>query len=162
MSTLPRVDNITWEKISREFDERGPELCRTEIIRDLEVNNPEILDMAERCARDVGDFDRIMNGFCMFYRLLNAEGGASHHSSSMLPRVSALTRAMVADRIDRIGSAEFTRQSIRALERDNPELLRMGHSFAEAQSDYAGVIQGFALLYACLLAEVAQQRGALH
>jgi hypothetical protein len=171
MATLPRVDSITWEKVSRDFDERGPEVCRTEIIRELEVDNPEILDMAKRCARDVGDFNRIMNGFCMFYRLLNAEARAGmnaserrieHHPTSMLPRVSPMTRASVAERIERVGSTEFTRDTITALERDNPELLRMGHSFAESQSDYGGVIQGFALLYACLLAEGALQRGALH
>ena len=171
MATLPRVDSITWERISREFDDRGPEVCRTEITRELEVNNPEILDMAKRCARDVGDFNRTMTGFCMFYRLLTAEARAgmnaserpgAHHSTSMLPRVSPMTRAAVAERIERVGSTEFTRDTIAALERNNPELLRMGHSFAEDQSDYAGVIQGFALLYACLLAEGAQQRGALH
>jgi hypothetical protein len=171
MATLPRVDSITWERVSREFDERGPEACRTEITRELEENNPEILDMAERCARDVGDFNRIMTGFCMFYQLLNAEARAGmnaserlgvRHSTSMLPRVSPMTRASVAERIERVGSTEFTRDTIVALERNNPELLRMGHSFAENQSDYAGVIQGFALLYACLVAEGAQQRGALH
>jgi hypothetical protein len=170
MATLPRVDRITWERVSREFDERGPEVCRTEIIRELEVDNPEILDMAKRCARDVGDFNRIMNGFCMFYRLLNAEARAGMnaserrvaHHSTMLPRVSPMTRAGVAESIERVGNVEFTRETIAALERNNPELLQMGHSFAENQSDYAGVIQGFALLYACLLAEGAQQRGALH
>jgi hypothetical protein len=171
MATLPRVDSITWERVSREFDDRGPEVCRTEITRELEVNNPEILDMAKRCARDVGDFNRIMTGFCMFYRLLAAEARAgmnaserlgAHHSTSMLPRVSPMTRASVAERIERIGSTEFTRNTIAALEHNNPELLRMGHSFAENHADYAGVIQGFALLYACLLAEDAQQRGALH
>lgn len=171
MTTLPRVDSITWEKVSREFDERGPEVCRTEIVRELEVHNPEILDMARRCARDVGDSSHIMNGFCMFYRLLNDEARAGlnaserrmeYHAMSMLPRVSAMTRAGVAEHIERIGSAQFTRDAITILERDNPELLRMGHGFAEDQADYAGVIQGFALLYACLSAEVALKRGALH
>ena len=52
MSTLPRVAPLTRERIAREFDDRGPEVCRTEIALDLEANNPEILDMATRCARD--------------------------------------------------------------------------------------------------------------
>lgn len=171
MATLPRVDSTTWERVSREFDDRGPEVCRTEIIRKLEMDNPEILDMAMRCARDVGDSDHIMNGFCIFYRLLDAEASAGlnaselrvvHYTTSVLPRVSPMTRARVADRIKRVGSAAFTRDTITALERDNPELLRMGHSFAENQSDYGGVIQGFALMYACLLAEAALRRAALH
>jgi hypothetical protein len=48
------------------------------------------------------------------------------------------------------------------LERFNPELLQMSHNFAEEQADYGGVMQGFALLYACLCAEGAQERGVLH
>jgi hypothetical protein len=48
------------------------------------------------------------------------------------------------------------------LERFNPELLQMAHNFAEEQADYGGVMQGFALLYACLCAEGAQERGVLH
>jgi hypothetical protein len=48
------------------------------------------------------------------------------------------------------------------LERFNPELLQTAHNFAEEQADYGGVMQGFALLYACLCAEGAQERGVLH
>jgi hypothetical protein len=38
----------------------------------------------------------------------------------------------------------------------------MAHNFAEDQADYGGVMQGFALLYASLLAEAVQERGVLH
>jgi hypothetical protein len=38
----------------------------------------------------------------------------------------------------------------------------MAHNFATDHSDYGGVIQGFALLYASLLAEAAQEREVLH
>jgi hypothetical protein len=171
MASLPRVGSITWERIAREFDDRGPEVCRTEITRDLEANNPELLDMATRCARDVGDFVRVLTGFCMFYRLLWAEAralaGAAEHSGdrrelSLLPKVSPATRATLVKRIEAMGSKEFTREVIGELERDNPELLLMAHHFAEDQPDYIGVIQGFALLYACLLAEALEERGALH
>jgi hypothetical protein len=171
MSSLPRVGGLTRERIAREFDDRGPEVCRTEIILDLEANNPELLDMAARCARDVGDFARVMTGFCLFYRLLTAEAhaalGTSHGSGdprqlSLLPRVSAATRAAVVRRIDAISSQEFTREALAELERNNPELLLMAHNFAEDQEDYLGVMQGFALLFACLSAEAAQERGVLH
>ncbi len=171
MSALPRVGGVTRERIAREFDDRGPEVCRAEITLDLEANNPELLDIASRCARDVGDFARIMTGFCMFYRLLTAEAraaiGPSHGAGdsrhlSLLPRVSAATRTDIVKRIGALGSKEFTREAIAELERNNAELLSMSHHFAEDQADYVGVMQGFALLYACLLAEATQERGALH
>jgi hypothetical protein len=76
MSALPRVAGLTWERIAREFDDRGPEVCCTGITLDLQENSPELLDMAARCARDVGDPVRIMRGFCMSYRLLTAEAFA--------------------------------------------------------------------------------------
>ena len=175
MSALPRVGSLTRERVAREFDDRGPEVCRTEIIHELDADNPEVLDMARRCARDVGEFSRIMTGFCMFYRLLSAEAQAAVGTSrelrdsqtdsplrSLVPRVSAGTRELIVRRIDSVGSRDFTRETIAEVERNNPELLMMWHNFAENQSDYGGVIQGFALLYACLAAEAAQTRGALH
>src|ERR1700753_3706639 len=121
MRPLPRVDAVMRERIAREVDDRGPEVCRAEIIADLEANNPELLDIATRCARDVGDFIRVMTGFCMFYRLLYAEGqGArvalrapgSARQSSPLPRVTEDTRADIVRRIDSIGSQAFTREAI--------------------------------------------------
>jgi hypothetical protein len=81
---------------------------------------------------------------------------------SLLPRVSAETRAQIVRRIDSLGSQGFTNEVIADLERCNPELLQMAHNFAEEQADYGGVMQGFALLYACLCAEGAQERGVLH
>jgi hypothetical protein len=80
----------------------------------------------------------------------------------MLPRVSAQTRAQIVRRIDSLGSQGFTNEVIADLERFNPELLQTAHNFAEEQADYGGVMQGFALLYACLCAEAAQERGVLH
>ena len=170
MSSLPCVAALTRERVAREFDHRGPEVCRTEITLDLEANNPELLDMAARCARDVGNFARVMTGFCMFYRVLSAQARAGLGASSdpdkqrlsLLPRVSAATRAEIVRRIDAIGSQEFTREAIGELERANAELLLMAHNFAEDHPDYGGVMQGFALLYACLLAEATREREVLH
>jgi hypothetical protein len=169
--SLPRVTALTHERVSREFDDRGLAVCRTEITLELEANNPELLDMAMRCASDVGDPARIMTGFCMFYRLLTAEArdalGALRNlgdklQPDLLPRVLPATRTSIVQRIDAVGSTEFTRETIAELERNNPELLFMGHNFAEHTTDYVGVMQGFALLYACLLTEAAQTRGSLH
>jgi hypothetical protein len=114
MSSLPRVAALTRERVAREFDDRGPEVCRTEITLDLEANNPELLDMAARCARDVGNFARVMTGFCMFYRVLSAQARASSDPDkqrlSLLPRVSAATRAEIVRRIDAIGSQDAERE----------------------------------------------------
>jgi hypothetical protein len=171
MSALPRVTESTRERLSREFDDRGPDVCRAEITLDLDANNPELLDMAMRCARDVGDAPRVMTGFCMFYRLLTAEAHEAIPGSrdvgeratwSLLPRVSRETRARIVQRIDTVGSNGFTRETLAELETQNPELLLMAHNFAESQPDYAGLMQGFALLYGCLLAEALQERGSLH
>jgi hypothetical protein len=170
MSSLPRVAALTRERVAREFDDRGPEVCRTEITLDLEANNPELLDMAARCARDVGNFARVMTGFCMFYRVLNAQARAGLGASadpakqqlSLLPRVSAVTRGEIVKRIQSAGSQEFTRETVAELESNNPELLIMAHNFATDHSDYGGVIQGFALLYASLSAEAAQEGEVLH
>lgn len=171
MNPLPRVTALTREKVAREFDHRGPDVCRTEITLELNSTNPEVLDIARRCARDVGDFHRIMAGFCMFYRLLatEAQGCARQHgfeeggrSISLLPRVRPATRAEVVKRIDAVGSKEFTREALDDLERHNPELLLTAHHFAEDQADYGGIIQGFALVYAVLAAEAAHEQGVLH
>ncbi|MDB6107302.1 MAG: hypothetical protein JWO52_7301 [Gammaproteobacteria bacterium] len=171
MSSLPCVVALTRERVAREFDDRGPDVCRTEITLDLEANNPELLDMAARCARDVGNFARVMTWFCMFYRVLSAQARAGLGASSsdpaeqqlrLLPRVSAETRAAIVKRIGTVGSQEFTREAVAELEQNNPELLIMSHNFAEDHEDYGGVMQGFALLYASLLAEAAQERGVLH
>ena len=171
MNSLPRVAGLTRERVAREFDDRGPEVCRTEIILDLQANNPELLDMATRCARDVGDATRIMTGFCLFYRLLTAQArlaagvsqaGLAHQQLPALPRVSAATRADIVKQISMLGSQEFTAKTVVELERNNPELLLMAHYFAESQADYLGVMQGFALLFACLSAEAERERGVLH
>src|ERR1700753_1670446 len=132
MRPLPRVDAVMRERIAREVDDRGPEVCRAEIIADLEANNPEVLDIATRCARDVGDFIRIMTGFCIFYRLLYVEAQVnrvtvqapgSAQQLSVLPRVTEYTRADIVKRIDAIGSQAFTLEAIADLECNNPELL---------------------------------------
>jgi hypothetical protein len=85
-----RVAGVTRERIAREFDDRGPEVRRAEITLELDANNPELLDMATRCARDMGDFARTMAGFCMFYRLLAAEARAGLGAMGDRPPLSLL------------------------------------------------------------------------
>ena len=174
MSLLPRVSSLTRERLARELDERGPEVCRTEFALELRAENPEVLDMALRCSRDVGgpmESQQVMNGFLFFYRLLSNEahaaagmppGSAGVPTLSLLPRVSAETRAAMVKRIDALGPDEFTRQATAEIERSNPELLIMAHNCAEGRRNYLGIMQGFALLYASLLEESLSKGGALH
>ncbi len=171
MSWLPRVAEQTRERISREFDNLGPDACLSEIARDLRANNPELLDMAAKCARDVGNQAQVMVGFGMFYRLLVAQSSAAvppapqaggARALDALPRVTPQTRDLVVKQIERQGSETFTRRSIEELERGNPELLQMAHNFSSRHKDYLGTMQGFALLYACLATQAAADRASLH
>jgi hypothetical protein len=163
MGPLPRVTECTRERIAREFDELGPDACMAEITGDLRQNNPELLDMLSRCAMDVGDPPMIMRGFGMFYRLLTVQSVAAEDSLlNQIPRVTAETRDLLVIRIDEQGSAAFTRECIEDLERNNPELLQMAHSFASRHKDYLGVMQGFALLYKSLVVQSSVDRIYLH
>jgi hypothetical protein len=171
MSTLPRVAEFTREQITREFDDLGPDACVAEISAHLRNNNPEWLYMAAKCAGDVGDAQRIMAGFCMFYRLLIAQAAPSHPLTiepgapielNPLPRVTVATRAAIVAEIDKSGAERFINDALQELERGNPELLQMAHYFASAVENYLGVMQGFALLYTALLMQSWADRLAVH
>jgi len=166
MSLLPRVTEQTRERVARQFDDLGPRSCVQEIIADLRNNNPELLDMAEKCSGDVGDPERIIVGFCMFYRLLSTQSqigpAESEREISTLPRVSAQTRELVVREIDAKGAEAFTVEYIGQLERDNPELLQMAHNFASRQAQYLRIMQGIALLWASLVAQLRIDRTYMH
>jgi|SRR5712671_3581904 len=170
MSPLPRVIEHTRETIAREFDDLGPSACLDEISKDLKNNNPELLDMALKCATDVGNPGEIMVGFSMFYRLLIAQSPEAHgelaeaHESFQLhplPRVTPHTRALIVRQLDASGAEKFTRDAIEELERSNPELLQMADAFAARHQNYLGIMQGFALLYASLVTQSAADRSQL-
>ena len=55
LSALPRVTETTRERISREFDNLGPDACVMDIAAAMRGHNPELLDMAQRCAADLLD-----------------------------------------------------------------------------------------------------------
>lgn len=135
-----------------------------EIVQQLRSENPELLEMASKCAADVGDSSRIMTGFGMFYRLLTVESlppAGSETRLNPLPRVAPETRDFLVQRIDEMGTQAFTMESIDELERSNPELLQMAHHFASRQADYLGVMQGFGLLYQSLLVQTAADRARM-
>jgi hypothetical protein len=171
MSTLPRVAESTREQIAREFEDLGPDTCIAEIAGHLRDNNPEWLSMAAKCAEDLGDEQRIMGGFCMFYRLLIAEVARSHPLTpapdaraglNPLPRVTAMTRDAIVAEIDQRGTEAFIRDAIQDLEDGNPELLQMAHHFASEQPEYPLVMQGFALLYSALLIQSCTDGLSVH
>jgi hypothetical protein len=137
----------------------------------LRTNNPELLDIATKCASDIGERGESMLGFCVFYRLLLAQAAANGERPwtppprsllDPLPRVTPQTRALVTREIDDKGPEDFTRDSVEELERNNPELLQVAHRFAARHPDYLGAMQGFVLLYACMAAQVAADRTRAH
>src|SRR5579883_673136 len=70
MSLTTPLAEATRERIAQEFDDRGPDACLAEIVIDLKRNNPELLDIARRCAESLGNTGRVMQAFGMFYRLM--------------------------------------------------------------------------------------------
>jgi hypothetical protein len=163
MSMLPRVTALTRERIAREFDRRGPDVCLAEINEDLRQNNPELLDMISKCASDLGDRARVVQGLGMFYRLLITQSWADvgKSFSSLLPRVTPETRDSIVRQIDDRGAEDFTRECLEGLEESNPELLQMAHNFASRHRDYLGMMQGFGLLYKALVLQSFADRAYL-
>lgn len=164
MSVLPCGTQPTRERISREFDDLGPDVCMVDIRKDLDRHNPELLDMAIKWAREAKDGERLLTAFGMFYRLLAAEALAplEPRALSPLPRVSSATRDAVVARIDRIGDEEFSREALNNLEAANPEILQMAHNLASQRGDYSHTMQGFALLHEALLAQWKSDRRTPH
>jgi len=164
MSVLPRVSPFTRELMSREFDDLGPAACVSEIVQDLQRNNPELLHMASQWVNDLHDPDRVMTAFSMFYRLLTAELPAPRGDSGLspLPRVSDDARIMIVERIDIEGADRFSLNAIDEMDQSNPELLQMAHYFASDRADYAQVMRGFALLYATLQVQSDIDRLSAH
>lgn len=164
MSFLPRVTEVTREFVSRQFDDLGPEACVVEITACLARENPQFLEMARKCASDLGDEPRIMVGFGMFYQLLILQSADATDDQLVhaLPCVTAETRELLVHEIDANGSDVFTLRAIEELERSNPELMLMAHGFASRQEDYLRLMQGFALLYRSLAIQAAADRRFLH
>ena len=135
-----------------------------EVINDLRQHNPEVLDMAIKCAKSHGDFPRVMKGFGMFYRLILAPAVPDCGGSLLnpLPRVTPQTRDLIVAQIDELGPERFIMSVIAELENNDPELLQMAHNFASMQPDYLAVMQGFALLYKSLAEQGCADRTLPH
>jgi hypothetical protein len=162
MSLLPRVTELTRERVYRQMDDLGPVACTEDVIGRLRRENPEILDIARKCAADVGDAARAMTGLGMFYALLLAETPASARLLHPLPRVTGDTRDAIVREIDASGVEAFTNAAINEMERTNPELLQTAHDLASAHRDYVGMLVGFALVYRCLVVQSMADRATAH
>ena len=156
---LPLVTNLTRERMARELDGRGPVSCMLETQHELRETNPQLLDMASKCAESFGArSESILLELFIFYRLLRAEYKALDPRLRLLtpfPRVTARTRDRIVELIDEDGLEAFTRGAIKDLEQDNPELLQMAHHSASRLGDYLPVMQGFALIYKALREQAA-------
>ena len=161
MVFLPRVTEKARERLARDFDARGPDVCMTEILEHLQQHNPELLDMATRWAADLGNAEKAMVGFGMFYRLL-APTASSTGILSPLPRVSEETRAQLVREIDARGPSDFTLDAVADLETRNPELLQAAHNFALGTGNYLQAMQGFALVYRALAMQSRAERERPH
>ena len=165
---LPRVSSSTRETIARELDSRGPASCVQDAVQELSATNPEILDMATKCAVSFGQHsERAMLELCMFYRVLSAELKRMTPTMALLgplPRVTEQTRARVVEQIDGQGVEAFTMSAINELEASNAELLQMAHHAATRLGSYLLLMQGFALLYKALSEQATADRAgiALH
>lgn len=152
--SLPRVTTLTREKIARELDERGPESCLAEAVRELADHNPEILDIATKCARSFGDrYAKAMLELCVFFRLLFVEFRNMDPALRLLnpfPRLTAQTRDKLVQQIEEHGIEAFTARTIEHLALYNAELLEMAHNAAERKDGYVRLMHGFALLYRAL------------
>ena len=158
LTFIPRVSELTRERVAREFDDLGPQACLATITGTLSDENPEILDMMARCAGDVRG--AMMTGFAMFYRLLVAEARLMHDVA--LPRVTPETRARVVDEISERGEDQFTLAACDQLQVENPELLQMAENFASRRTDYLAIMQGFCLIYRTLGLQSRLEHGSVH
>jgi hypothetical protein len=147
---LPPIDERLWERVARDFDDVGPDACIAEIFDELLAHNPHYLEMALRSARDVGEPERMLAGFAMFYRILSL---GARERGSPLPRITPDTRDAIAALAGECGEAQFVMLAAETLQEENPCLMQMADSFASRHDDYLGIMQAFALLYKSLSAQ---------
>jgi hypothetical protein len=164
MTPIAPVTVASRERIAQEFDDRGPEACMAEIMIDLRRNNPELLDIASRCAASLGNAPRIMQAFGIFYRLMIDPWLPVDDPLrlSPLPRVTPETRDRLVADIDRKGPEAFTLGIITDLERRDPELLQALHSIASAMPDPLGMAHGLALFYHAVVVQMPGGESRLH
>jgi hypothetical protein len=164
MSLTTPLAEAARERIAQEFDDRGPDACMAEILVDLKRNNPELLDIAMRCAESLGNASRVMQAFGMFYRLMIDPWLPADDplGLSPLPRVTPEMRDRLVEEIDRAGAEAFTLDVVAELERSNPELLQALYAIASSTRNALGMTQGLALFYRAVAVQAAGGGRVLH
>jgi hypothetical protein len=76
VSPLPCVTRETCDIVVNEIDRDGTEAFTMRIINELEVNNPELLQMAHNFASRQSDYLRVIQGFAVFYKCIVDESTA--------------------------------------------------------------------------------------
>jgi hypothetical protein len=76
MTKMPRVTRETRERIAEEIEDTGPKAFTLAVIKELEKDNPELLEMTYTFAKNRDDFLETILGFAVFYRLLKAQSAA--------------------------------------------------------------------------------------
>jgi hypothetical protein len=139
-----------------------------ETLHELRETNPEVLDMASKCAASFGArSESVLLELSIFYRLLRSEYEVMDPRVRLLapfPRVTPGPRNRLVELLDDEGLEAFTLRAIEDLEQHNPELLQMAHDSASRFGDYLPVMQGFALIYRALAEQAAadSRREMLH
>jgi hypothetical protein len=135
----------------------------TETLEELQETNPELLDMASKCAASFGArSETVLLELVIFYRLLRSEYQAMDprlRLAAPFPRLTPATRDRIVELIDDEGLEAFTLRAVEDLERHNPELLQMAHESASRAGDYLPLMQGFALIYKALSEQAAADTG---
>jgi hypothetical protein len=70
---LPSVTATTRDALVREIDEVGTEAFTLKALADLDRTNPELMQMAHGFASRQVDYLRVMQGFALLYRSLEAQ-----------------------------------------------------------------------------------------
>ena len=76
LGPLPRVSPHTRALLVAEIDEKGAEAFTREALAELEVSNPELLQLANNFASELDDYLRAMQGFALLYRSLVMQSAA--------------------------------------------------------------------------------------
>lgn len=67
---LPRVTPLTRDLLVEQIDELGPEAFTMNVISQIEMQNPELLQMAHNFASSHPDYLTVMQGFALLYKSL--------------------------------------------------------------------------------------------
>jgi hypothetical protein len=77
LSPLPCITPETCDLMVRQIDRVGHEAFTMQIIEDLELNNPELLQMAHNFASKQRDYLGAMQGLALFYRSIVEEANVA-------------------------------------------------------------------------------------